>query len=302
MVEIGPDTFSDDPFSGAPFRNLPEERSTNWIAIGVVMLVVIIVAAAVFLFLRSRDGDDAGGKDAAAGAEVDDAASETAGAGNPGTATGDEVPVGDTEQGPKDGTQSDGTQNDDTEGEDTGDGEEQLSQSGTPPPPTTEPVSEEELGPTTLDTRSTVSTVGLDSVIFGMTVATAQRAAGTLLVEAEPASECYHVTPRNAPQGIVFTVYKSTIERVDINRGPITTRSGVGIGTPEENVVSLFGDSLGREVRADGSVDLIFVPNDPGDADFRVVFNIADGAVKSYKSGRLPLIMTATGCTDPAGN
>lgn len=161
---------------------------------------------------------------------------------------------------------------------------------------TVPPENPDQYGPPTLGRSSTVSTVGLDTVHFGMTVAEAQQAAGTVLVPAGPTGACYHVVPHDAPEGIVFLVHQGTIERVDINNGPITTRSGVGVGSPESMVIDLFGDSIQREVRVDGTVDLVFVPSDPGDRNYRVVFNISEGAVRAYKSGRLPQVMLDTGC------
>ena len=161
---------------------------------------------------------------------------------------------------------------------------------------TVPPENPGQFGPPTLSNRSTVSTVGLDEVHFGMTVADAQQAAGTVLVPAGPTGACYHVVPHDAPEGIVFLVHSGTIERVDINSGPITTRSGVGVGSPESMVTDLFGDRIEREVRVDGTVDLVFVPRDAGDQNYRVVFNISEGAVRAFKSGRLPMVMLDTGC------
>ena len=165
-----------------------------------------------------------------------------------------------------------------------------------PEPP---PADADKFGPTSLSERSTVSTVGLDEVTFGMSIQDAQRAAGTLMIPATPIDSCYHVIPYDAPEGIVFLVHNGTIERVDINSGPITTRSGVGIGTSDETVVDLFGDAIQRSARPDGTVDLIFVPRDVGDSNFRVVFNIADGEVRAYKSGRIPQVLSPTGCETP---
>ena len=161
------------------------------------------------------------------------------------------------------------------------------------------PLGDDNFGPPTLSSNSTVSTVGLDTVTFGMTVQQAQQAAGTLMVPISPVSDCYHVTPHNAPEGIVFLVDDGTIERVDITAGPITTRSGVGVGTPDDAVIRLFGDSIKRSARPDGTVNLTFVPSDDGDNDFRVVFNVTDGKVSSYKSGRVPQVLAATGCDAP---
>ena len=113
---------------------------------------------------------------------------------------------------------------------------------------------------------------------------------------AGPTGPCYHVVPHDAPEGIVFLVHEGTIERVDINSGSITTRSRVGVGSPESMVTDLFDDAIERQVRIDGTVDLVFVPHDPGDRDFRVVFNVSEGEVRAFKSGRLPQVMLDTGC------
>ena len=150
-------------------------------------------------------------------------------------------------------------------------------------------------GPT-LDDRSTVSTVGLDEVTFGLTVSQAESAAGTPMIPCEPAAQCYRVIPAVAPPGITFTVTEGTIERVDITDEPITTRSGVGVSTTGDEVAELFGDSLERTVNDDGSVDLIFVPSSESDADFRVVFTLRDEVVESYRSGRLPGILDRFPC------
>ncbi len=161
---------------------------------------------------------------------------------------------------------------------------------------TTIPLNAGDYGPSKLGDHSTLSTVGLDVVSFGLTVAQAQRAAGTLLVPITPVGDCYHVVPHDAPEGIVFLVQSGTIERADINSGIITTRSGVGIGTLDETIFALFGDSIETSIRNDGTVDLVFVPQDSGDANFRVVFNIADGKVRMMKAGRIPYVLADTGC------
>jgi len=47
----------------------------------------------------------------------------------------------------------------------------------------------------TLDESSSISTVGLDEVTFGMTVVQAETAANTRMIACEPVSDCYRVTP-----------------------------------------------------------------------------------------------------------
>lgn len=147
-----------------------------------------------------------------------------------------------------------------------------------------------------LGSSSSISTVGLGVVTFGLTVPAAAEASGSAMLSCEPVSECYHVTPAAAPPGISFLVHFSTIERVDIVDGPITTRSGIGIGTTAEHLVATFGDQIEREVIDADTVNFVFVPNDASDADFRVVFTVEDGAVTTYRSGRLPMVLQDSPC------
>ncbi len=148
----------------------------------------------------------------------------------------------------------------------------------------------------TLGSNSSVTTVGLDEVTFGLTVAQAEQAAGTQLIPCSAVSDCYRVTPLLAPDGISFVVTAGTIERVDIARGPITTRSGVGIGSPEGLIIELFGDQIERQTTDDTSADLIFVPTDADDAQFRVIFTIRNGEVESFRSGRIPHVLAQDPC------
>ena len=150
----------------------------------------------------------------------------------------------------------------------------------------------------TLGANSSISTVGLDTVNFGMTVFQAERAAGTQMIPCNPVSECYRVTPVDAPEGVSFVVHDGTIERVDIASGPITTVSGVGIGTEESRIIELFGDQIEREVIDDATTDLVFVPADESDAEFRVIFTISNGVVQTFRSGRIPLVFDANPCAD----
>jgi len=139
--------------------------------------------------------------------------------------------------------------------------------------------------------------VGLDKVTFGLTVKQAAAAAATPMIPCSPPSDCYRVTPLEAPEGISFVVSSGTIERVDITSGPITTRSGLGIDTSETRIVESLGDKLDRTVNDDGSIDLIFVPTDPNDANFRVIFTIRNGVVESFRSGRVPLVLATDACS-----
>jgi len=60
--------------------------------------------------------------------------------------------------------------------------------------------------------------------------------------------------------------------------------------------VELFGDRIETRVNDDSSVDLVFVPQDDGDDQFRVIFTIREGSVDTYRSGRIPLVFDLDPC------
>ena len=285
--------WSPEPEDQGPFwPGAAERRSPRWVPILVAVAAVIVVVGGLIWWL----GRDTGDNDDAP--TVADDTTEVTGDAEPDTqpAVADDDDGG---QGDPDGQTVEAGGTSTTTTTTTLPATTTTVAATTTTITTVPPENPEQYGPPTLSNRSTVSTVGLDTVHFGMTVTQAQEAAGTVLVPAGPTGACYHVVPFDAPEGIVFLVHQGTIERVDINSGPVTTRSGVGVGSPESMVTDLFGDSIEREVRVDGTVDLVFVPRDPGDQNYRVVFNVSEGVVRAYKSGRLPMVMLDTGCETP---
>ncbi len=158
---------------------------------------------------------------------------------------------------------------------------------------TTEPNFE---GTPEFDTNSSVSTVGIDAVTFGMTVARAESAVGGSFVPVGTVGECYQVRPAGGPNGVLLTVTAGTVERVDITNPDITTRSGAGVGMSEDGLASLFGDRLTTEPSSTGGNRIIFTPSDPGDADFRVIFETDGSVVTTFRSGRLPQVDATTPC------
>ena len=151
-------------------------------------------------------------------------------------------------------------------------------------------------GTPTLSDRSSVSTTGFDTIVFGMTLAQAESAAGTKLVPAPAFSGgpgCSVVVPESGPAGVSFTVTKGTVERVDI-RPPATvgTRSGARIGSTVTQLQSLYGDRL----TAAASGVYVYTPRDAADAAFRVVFTTDGATVTTYRAGRVPQVESTDPC------
>ena len=64
----------------------------------------------------------------------------------------------------------------------------------------------DDLGRPTLDATSSVSTVGIDRIMFGMTVHDAQVAAGSRFTPVTGIGHCYLVTPDDGQAGLTFWV------------------------------------------------------------------------------------------------
>ena len=145
-----------------------------------------------------------------------------------------------------------------------------------------------------------LSTVGLGALYFGMGPDQAAEAVSTLWTGGQEGGtpRCYLLAPANGPDGMVFTVYNSSIERVDITNAIISTRSGASVGSTEAQLHELFGARLLVTPYADGSGNSIqYVPVDESDVDYRVIFETDGTSVTSLRAGRLPVVAPSEPCT-----
>ncbi len=168
-----------------------------------------------------------------------------------------------------------------------------------PAPGSSVPGTVTTLGKPTLTDASTISTVGLDKVHFGMTVAEAEQAAGSKLVaDGGKTGSCYLAKPESGPDGVAFLISDGRIERVDISAGPIATRSGAKVGSTNAQIKTTYPGQVQDAARPDGQPGgaLVYVPKDATDAQFRLVFLTDGTAVQSYRAGRVPQVLAATGC------
>ena len=157
----------------------------------------------------------------------------------------------------------------------------------------------EGIGSPKLGTSSSVTTVGLDTVYFGMTVADAQVAGGSRFTPITPTGPCYLVTPDDAPEGITFWIVDGTVERVDIDTDEISTKSGGRIGRTEDWIRQAWPDHIQTSPLPDGSGNLLaFVPRDDADKAYRVMFQTDGEKVVRMWAGRLPWVGMLGTCGD----
>ena len=138
---------------------------------------------------------------------------------------------------------------------------------------------------------SKVTTVGIDEVFFGMLADEAAEAASTeWLGDPSSTSTCYKVAPSSGPNGIELWVVDGFVERIDIQHPDIRTPSKLGVGNTLGELQSQLGERLTDETLDDGTVVATFTPSDPGDRDFRLIFELTDDSVVRYRSGRIGIV------------
>lgn len=173
------------------------------------------------------------------------------------------------------------------------------------PEPTSSPSAKPEPSPQAqperLTQNSKVTLTSIGPVQVGMTVAEASRAAGVpiLSIGDQPTPGCEYVAPEGKSENVAFMVIDGRIARIDIwENSRITTRSGLGIGSTEAQINTLFPGQV--EVTPHEYTDghyVAFVPKDAADNNYRIVFETdAAGRVTQFRAGKLPEVMWVEGC------
>ena len=154
----------------------------------------------------------------------------------------------------------------------------------------------ETTAPPTLTNADTITTAGLGPVRIGQTLDEAQEAAGVTFNAASTGSEkCQYYTPAAGATGASFMVVNGEVVRVDISSGPITTKSGYGIGSTKDEIKAAFGSKIQESSTSDS---LTFVPVTDGDSLMRVIWELdASGVVTSLRVGRTSDVTPKIGCS-----
>lgn len=158
----------------------------------------------------------------------------------------------------------------------------------------------EQPGPAlTADSRVTIN--GIGPVRVGMTLAEAGAAGGVPItldgVFTDP--ECQYAWPESGPDGVAFMVSQGRIVRIDVMSEDVLTLSGAHVGMTDQEIMALYPGQIEVSphpyLGEDGSY-LTYVPNDPGDDQYRIVFEANGNIVTDYRSGQLPQVEYVEGC------
>jgi hypothetical protein len=144
---------------------------------------------------------------------------------------------------------------------------------------------------------------GIHPIRIGMTMKEATQAAGL------PAkSEGTHPTNQSCAfyqfvggaQGLSLMTIDNRIVRIDIGQdSAITTRSGAGIGSTEDQIKALYPGQIKVTPHPyRGGHYLTFVPKSAADSNYRLIFETdRQGKVTAFRSGRLPEVGWIEGCS-----
>lgn len=151
-----------------------------------------------------------------------------------------------------------------------------------------------------------------------MTIGEVERASGlTFRGTAEQSGQsCYYVDYRTPSGGISLLLKNGRVAIVSVSGAEYATMSGVRPRDPESKVLSTYRTGLSefRTTDPDGSDALIYVPKDPGESQYRMVFGLVNGpaggaqsVVSDIHAAKLPdgqyLLSdrSGDGCTDHIG-
>jgi hypothetical protein len=154
--------------------------------------------------------------------------------------------------------------------------------------PTTEPDADgggtgTGTGAVTEATRVTIA--GIGPLTLGLTLDEVEGVTGVDFDEAGEAG-CTTASPVDALAGLELLLVDGDVAAISFGSGAYKTLSGIGIGATEEAVLSTYA---GQIEQAENT--LTFVPRDPTDADFRIVFRTDGGSVTGFSAGRLPEVV-----------
>ena len=133
---------------------------------------------------------------------------------------------------------------------------------------------------------------------IGQTPLEVSAALGGLAV-ATSAEPCYVTDLDSDPYSPLFTVRDGTVAAIRVFTPGQLTRSAVGVGTAEAEVVAAYGDRIETMPSPDGDPNrslLVFVPADEADQAFRLVFEVEGGMVVSMRNGLTDIVIDDPTC------
>ncbi len=145
-----------------------------------------------------------------------------------------------------------------------------------------------------------LKTTGLGPIRIGMDLDDLPaRGLTPVAIENSGNGECqfYRIKDHSEPIGLM--AINGKVLRVDVWPGSLTaTRSGITIGSTEQDLVHTYGDQLEATANPETlGKTVVFTPADPGEDIYRLVFETdAQGRVVQFRAGQFPSVTWSGGC------
>ncbi|MGB3135573.1 MAG: hypothetical protein WBB18_02100 [Nodosilinea sp.] len=157
-----------------------------------------------------------------------------------------------------------------------------------------------DVSPTLAMLKAPLKTSGLGPVRISMELSDLEDIGLTPVAIADASSgQCQYYRIKDYGEPIGLMAIDDQILRVDVWPGSLTTtRSGIGIGSTERELVRAYGKQLeatSNPVTLGKTV--VFTPQDPGEDVYRLVFETdGQGQVTQFRAGQFPSVTWAEGC------
>ncbi|MBE9156931.1 hypothetical protein IQ265_08825 [Nodosilinea sp. LEGE 06152] len=162
------------------------------------------------------------------------------------------------------------------------------------------PEADVDRAPTLALLAAPLKTTGLGPIRIGMDLEDLEAAGLTPVTIAEASNgQCQYYRIQDYGEPVGLMAIDGQILRIDVWPGSLTTtRSGIRIGSTEQDLVRVYGKQL--EATANPATlgkTVIFTPQDPGEDVYRLVFETDDqGQVTQFRAGQFPSVTWAEGC------
>lgn len=142
-------------------------------------------------------------------------------------------------------------------------------------------------------------------VRIGMTVAEARRALGDAEAflswgERQPDNaECAYLESTGLPKSLAVMFQNGRVARIDVNEAGIRTASGAAVDDTEEKIKRLYAGRIKVEPHhyaPDTGHYLKYVPADPADRGYGMVFETDGGKVTTFRTGTVEAVTLVEGC------
>lgn len=149
-----------------------------------------------------------------------------------------------------------------------------------------------------------VTLYGCGPIRLGMSEQEVEQAIGLTFLENRSSSDCKMMQfgAGFPAMGFLFDRKKDTrlLERIYINEPSIKTKSAIGIGSTEKEILNAYGNKMQKQKHkySDQCVYYYYVPIDKNDQEYRLNFdyNFEEDRVRHYSVGRVPAIEYVEGC------